>query len=269
MKRRTPIVTAFSILGLLLFARVLSADHPGTASQNEFRWQGDIAAGKALEIKGVNGNVRAEASSDGQVQVTATKHGRRQDPKSVEIRVVEHDNGVTICAVYPSDSSRPNECVPGEGGRMNVRNNDVSVDFSVRIPAGVRFVGRTVNGQVEATELGAEVEAHTVNGNIRLATSGYAHGKTVNGSISASLGSFDWTQPVEFETVNGSITLDLPAAASALFEAETVNGNISTDFPLTVQGKLNRHHVSGTIGGGGRQLLLKTVNGSIELRRGH
>src|SRR5215831_7911820 len=239
MKRRTSIVNGFSILGLLLSARIFSAD-PGTASQNEFHWQGGIAAGKALEIKGVNGNVRAEASSDSQVQVTATKHGRRQDPKSVEIRVVEHENGVTICAVYPNDSGQPNECVHGEGGRMNVRNNDVSVDFSARIPAGVRFVGRTVNGQVEATELGAEVEAHTVNGNIRLTTSGFAHGKTVNGSISASLGSFDWTKPVEFETVNGSITLDLPAAASALFEAETVNGNISSDFPLTVQGKLNR-----------------------------
>jgi len=269
MKRRISILTTFSLLALTLSARVLSAGHLGLSSQDDFRWQGSITPGKAIEIKGVNGSIRAEASSDSQAQVIATKHGRRQDPKSVEIRVVEHDNGITICALYPSDSGHPNECVPGEGGRMNVRNSDVSVDFAVRVPTGVRFIGRTVNGQVEATALTAEAEGHTVNGNLHIATSGYAHGKTVNGSINASLGSFGWTQPVEFETVNGSITLDLPPTASAQFEAETVNGNISTDFPLTVQGKLNRHHISGTIGNGGRQLVLKTVNGSIELRRGH
>ena len=51
------------------------------------------------------------------------------------------------------------------------------------------------------------------------------------------------------------------------FQAETVNGNISTDFPLTIQGKLNPKHISGTIGSGGRELGLKTVNGNIELRR--
>ena len=270
MKRRIPTFTVLFILGLILPARILSAGHLGLASpQDEFRWQGEIAAGKALEIKGVNGNIRAEASSDSQAQVVAAKHGRRQDPKSVEIRVVEHGNGITICAVYPGDSGHPNECVPGKGGRMNVKNSDVSVDFSVRVPAGVRFIGRTVNGQVEAAALNGDVEAHTVNGNVHVATSGYAKGETVNGSITASLGSFEWTQPVEFETVNGSITLDLPSAASTRFEAETVNGNISTDFSLTVQGKLNRHHISGTIGSGGRELLLKTVNGSIELRRGH
>jgi hypothetical protein len=43
----------------------------------------------------------------------ATKHGRRSDPAEVEIEVVEHAGGVTICAVYPSPGSRPNECRQG------------------------------------------------------------------------------------------------------------------------------------------------------------
>jgi len=248
----------------------LAAGHLGLASQEEFHWQGEVGAGKTLEIKGINGNIHAEPNSNSRAEVVATKHGHRHDPKSIEIRVVEHGNGVTICAVYPSVSGRPNECVPGDGEGMNVRNNDVSVDFAVRLPAGVRFVGRTVNGQVQTSALSGEVEANTVNGNLQISTSSYAQGGTVNGSIIASLGSFNWPHSVEFETVNGSITLELPAATSTQLEAETVNGNISTDFPLTIQGKLSPKHISGTIGGGGgRQLLLKTVNGSIELRRAH
>jgi hypothetical protein len=46
-----------------------------------------------------------------------------------------------------------------------------------------------------------------------------------------------------------------------------VNGSITTDFPLTVQGKWGPRKAHGTIGGGGRELSLETVNGSVELRK--
>ena len=71
----------------------------------------------------------------------------------------------------------------------------------------------------------------------------------------------------EFKTVNGSINLGLPADVSTELQAETLNGEISSDFSLTVQGRIDRRHLSGSLGTGGRQLLLKTVNGSIHLRR--
>jgi len=49
--------------------------------------------------------------------------------------------------------------------------------------------------------------------------------------------------------------------------ASTVNGEISTDYPLTVRGRFGSKRISGTIGRGGRELSLGTVNGSIEIRR--
>src|SRR6266487_1624535 len=103
------------------------------------------ATGQAIEIKGVNGDVRAVAGS-GDVEVTAVKHARRSDPDEVKIEVVQHEDGVTICAVYPSDGRRENSCDAGDGGHMNVRDNDVTVDFTVLVPAGVRFPANTVNG---------------------------------------------------------------------------------------------------------------------------
>jgi len=33
---------------------------------------------------------------------------------------------------------------------MNVQNNDVTVRFTVHVPAGVQFVGKTVNGEIDA-----------------------------------------------------------------------------------------------------------------------
>jgi hypothetical protein len=260
MTMRRSILTLLPVVaGLVLVPR-------GAPAQGEFHWKGKIAPGKAIEIKGVNGDVRAVAGS-GEVEVTAVKHARRSDPNDVKIEVVQHEEGVTICAVYPSDGRRENTCEAGDNGHMNVRDNDVSVDFTVRVPEGVRFVGRTVNGEVGAANLASDVDANTVNGSIRISTSGYAEAQTVNGSIDASLGRAAWSEALEFRTVNGAITLNLPANLSTEVRAKTVNGDIQTDFPLMVTGRLGPRSLRGTIGSGGRRLALETVNGSIRLRK--
>ncbi len=239
-----------------------------SAAAEDFRWQGSVAKGTAVEIKGVNGGIEATAGTGPQVEVTAIKRGgRRGNPEDVEIKVLEHAGGVTICALYPSrSSSRPNECRPGEGGRMNTHDNDVQVDFEVRVPDGVRFVGRTVNGGIEATGLPGDAEAHTVNGGVRLEAAGIARGETVNGGIRASLGRADWAGELKLSTVNGSIRLELPEGTNASVRGETVNGSISTDFPVTVQGR-HRRRLNATIGNGGRDLELETVNGSIDIKK--
>jgi hypothetical protein len=237
-------------------------------SSNDFRWSGRVASGGTIEIKGILGNVKAEASSSGEVEVVAVKSGRRSDPKEVEIRVVEHNNGVTICAVYPNgDPGRPNDCQPGPSSHSSVHNNDVNVDFTVRVPQGVRFRGSTINGNVETGALGSDVEATTINGSIKISAAGIARATTINGSITASLGSANWTSPLEFKTVNGGITLDLPSNTSAEVSAETLNGDISSDFQMNTLTRVGRKHLNGTIGSGGRELSLKTINGNIRLRR--
>jgi len=238
------------------------------ARPSDFSWHGQVAPGQSIEIKGVNGSIRAEKASGTEVTVEASKYARRSDVRSVTVQVVPHADGVTICAVYPSnDWGRPNECAPGSGGRMNTNNNDVRVEFTVRVPAGVRFIGRSVNGEVEADSLTSDVVANTVNGKIRIGTSGWAEAKTVNGTISARVGQAAGSKPIEFETVNGSIDLEWPQTMNATLHASTVNGRISTDFPLMIHGKFTNREITGTIGQGGPELHLSTVNGSIDLRR--
>ena len=104
-------LTGMALAGLVALAAPLAAQ--------DFSWTGRLAAGKELEIKGVNGWVRAEAASADQIEVTARKRGRDDDPADVKVEVVEHPGGVTICAVYPtpSRSRHENSCEPGSGGR--------------------------------------------------------------------------------------------------------------------------------------------------------
>jgi DUF4097 and DUF4098 domain-containing protein YvlB len=128
-------------------------------------------------------------------------------------------------------------------------------------------LARTINGDIEAVALRNNVDASTVIGNIRISTTDYAKAKTVHGDINASLGNADWNGPLEFQTILGAITLDLPAKLNTEFHAETISGEISTEFPLVIQGRMSHNTVNGTIGNGGRQLNLKTVTGAIRVRR--
>jgi hypothetical protein len=240
----------------------------GPTRTSEFRWQGRVPVGKAIEIKGVNGSIQAVGSSGDQVEVVATRRGRRSDPESVQIKTFEHDGGVTICALYPSsDPARPNECLAGSKGRMNTRNNDVNVEFVVKVPAGVRLFARTVNGAIDASGITADTDAETVNGSVKVETSGVARAQTVNGSVEATMGRADWSSEVEFKTVNGSIRVTLPREASTTVDAETVNGRIVSDFEIA-DGTVTRRRLKGTIGSGGRAMSLETVNGAIHIGQG-
>jgi hypothetical protein len=237
----------------------------GATGVDTFHWSGRVPAGQRLEVRGVNGSIHAEPALGDQVEVFAFKNGREFDLAEIDVQVVQHDGGVTICAVYPSSEGLADECAPGKSGAAALRYNDVSVDFTVRVPKAVRFVARTINGLVEAKSLEADTEAHTVNGNVRLSTAGAAQGETVNGSIVASMGRM--TGAASFSTVNGAITLDMPACTSARVHANTVNGRINTEFRLPVRGQFVSKRADGAIGHGGPDLRIATVNGSIILRR--
>ncbi len=258
--RAMPILVTLGAVALAAPAQLMAQD---------FEWSGRLSAGQAIEVKGINGDIEAMAAGGNQVEVTAVKReGRRGYADEVTFEVLEHDDGVTICVMYPSEpGKRENECRQGGHGHMSVHDNDTEVRITVRVPAGVDFVGRTVNGSIDTGPLGGDVRAYTVNGGIEISASGYAQANTVNGSIRARMGKADWSGDLDFQTVNGSITLDLPADLSARVEASTVNGDLHTDFPLTIQGRWGPRRLRGTIGEGGRTLHLSTVNGGISLRR--
>lgn len=240
------------------------APHASAATE-EFDWTGSVTAGQTVEIKGVNGDVEAEPSRSGRVEVHAVKSGERDDPSEVRIEVVEHADGVTVCAIYPG---RDYACEPGAGG-LGAENNDVRVKFTVRVPPGANFSGRTANGSVEAESIDGNVELSTVNGEIEASAAGWVQASTVNGGIDVSMGRTDWKGELRVATVNGSVEVVLPAGASTDVRLKTMNGEIESDFQVEMKGKYGSRKADGTLGdGGGRELEIESVNGSVKLDRG-
>ena len=251
-------------------AAVLGLITTSVAAQ-DFNWRGRIAPGRRLEVKGVNGDVRAVAVRSGtEAVVRATKRADDSDPEEVKIEVIEDSGGVTICAVYPTPrrARRENSCQVGDEWHSSTDNNDVKVHFDVQVPAGVLFRGQTVNGEMSAEDMTADVKASTVNGSVRVTTTGLAEASTVNGSVYVEMGKANWTDELDFSTVNGGITLILPASLNTEVRASTVNGDMESDFPMTVSGRFGPRRWRGVIGNGGRSLNLSTVNGEIRLRKG-
>ena len=169
------------------------------------------------------------------------------------VSTVIHATGVILAALV-GVKRRPG------GGGVNVQNNDVRVDFAVRVPHGVRFVGANVSGNIRVEGLRGEVRVATVSGNVNI-------------------------QPTEFAaratTVSGSVVLELPAGANATVHANSVSGRIDSDFPglsdvgssiptgdsSSAVGRRRLPIVEGTIGSGGPELRVTTVSGNIRLRQ--
>ena len=241
---------------------VVSVQQAGDA---DFIFARTLSAGQRIEIKAVNGDISAVRSEDGQLRVQADKEFRRSNPDLVRIEAVEYDEGITICAVYPSRSSRSNYCAPGERGRMNVNNNDVQVNFTVFVPEGVSFIGNTTNGDVDALELTSDAFVRTVNGDIQIVTTGSAAAHTVNGDISARFAQL--AKAARFETVNGDIELGLVDGIAASIRGSSVNGEISSALPLQIRAGNGPQSVRGELGSGGAELIVSSVNGDISFDR--
>lgn len=238
-------------------------------SSTDFHWEGAVAPGRTLIVRNLNGAVRVEKGSGRSVVIDARKRWRRGDPERVriEVRTVSGDD-VLACALWGEEASCDEDGYHSNRSRGDRNNaNDVSVEFTITVPEGVRLNLNTVNGNLRIAGATAEVEAHTVNGSIDASSlGGPVRAETVNGSIRAEMGDAG-SEDLSYRTVNGSITVSVPRPLSAELRMHTVNGGIESDFPLTVSGRINPRRISATVGDGGRTLSFSTVNGSIKLRQ--
>lgn len=246
---------------------------PAQERDDSFKWTGGIEAGRTVYVRNLNGAIRVESATGATAEVRAEKKWRRGDPKDVKITAEKTARGdILVCAIWEGRNTRCDEdgyrSSGDRDGWWGRRDNDVSVQFTIYLPKGVKLDASTVNGGLEISGATAQVLAKTVNGSVDASsTSGPVNAKTVNGSIRVRAGTMG-NADVEYETVNGSITLELPEGLNADFEARTVNGSvISEDFPITIQGRIDRRRIEGKIGKGGPELRVTTVNGSIRLRR--
>ncbi len=223
--------------------------------REEFHQSYTLGPNGRITLKNVNGAVRITAWDRAEVKVDAVKKGKTQQAlQEAQIVVDARSDAIDIRTKYPEES----------------RRDAASVDYTVMVPrmAQLESVG-TVNGTVRVEGVTGPVKASSVNGNVEAeGASGDLDLESVNGKVEANFDRLN-AREVSMKTVNGGVDVGLPSGAGARVTASTVHGGIDSDFDLPVR-KMDfgpGADVKATIGGGGPDLRLKTVNGSIHLRR--
>lgn len=247
------------------------AQDDGRTERNVFTWSGQVPAGRWLYVRNVNGPIRVERASGAQVEVTADRTTRRGDPRSVrfEARRAADGQGMVVCAIWNDRSCDQDGYHGGNNGWWgDGRRDEVSVAFTVRVPAGVRVDVNTVNGGLEIRGASSEVVARTTNGPVRAeSTGGPVLAHTTNGPVFARMTSVGDARDLDFGTTNGSVVVEMPDDLGAEVTMATTNGRVSTEFPATVQGRIDPRRLTVTLGDGSRRVRLRTTNGNVELRR--
>ncbi len=265
----TDALTCVALLLTVAVASTAGAQDRDQRRENAFAWSGTVPQGKRILVKNINGAIHVERSTSGRVEVSAEKSWRRGNPEDVRIEQRKLDgDDVLVCALFNEDARCDERGIHSDRKMRWNDRNDVSVRFTVKVPEGVRVDVSTVNGGLEVSGVSTEVYASTVNGSIEARSAGGpVRAKTVNGSIRVSMGSAGNADDLEYEAVNGSVTIELPASFGAQLDLSTVNGRVTTDFPITISGTMSPRRLRGTVGDGSTRMRASTVNGSITLRK--
>ena len=253
------------------FALVVAAGcsrHPSTAS---FAWEGTPGDDAWVRIRNTNGRVEVRRSPDERVIVGAEVKTGGQ--RATWVRD-SSDSGITFCVILGDPAGRDCEHMgrtPTAGllawlmARLAGHGvESASTRYVLYVPPSARVDLRTVNGAIDLQSVAREIRARTVNGKVTaVAVASALDVETVNGSIEAQL-ELDGDGDIALRTVNGSVTAELPASVDGDVQLSTVNGSATSDFALEGEGRKRRH---GMLGTGGRDIVLKAVNGSVKLKR--
>lgn len=283
--KRTSVLLA---LLALTAASVASAQDLGRNSET-WTWDGRVEAGKWFRLSSINGPVTVESSRDNMVHVRAEKDvGSRGRTSDVAFQVIQSGGDVQVCALWRNDVCDEDGLHRRRDYDDDDRNDrrDVKVRFTVRVPNGVRLSAGTVNGEMHVRDVSSDVRASTVNGRVEVLNvggpvrattvngavdvttrNGPVEGTTVNGSVDVRMSALSRDGDMKFSTVNGDITVETPPSLDARVRLGTLHGSISSDYPVQLSGRFGPRRAEGTIGRGGREIEMETVNGSIELRK--
>ncbi len=279
-----------TLTGALALVLALSATTSGAQdlgrNSTTWTWDGKVEAGNWFRLLSINGPVSVEASTDNMVHVRAEKVVKRGDVTDVAFQVIQKGGDVQVCAVRRRDTCDDNGLQSHDNRDNRDDRRDVQVRFTVKVPAGVRVRASTVNGEmkirdvtsdvrastvngrVEVTNAGGPVKANTVNGGVNVTTrNGPVEANTVNGSIDVRMNALSRDGDMAFNTVNGNVTVEMPGSLDAKVSLGTMHGSIESDYPVQLSGRFGPRHAEGTIGRGGREIKIDTVNGTVALRK--
>ena len=191
----------------------------------------------------------------------------------------------------------PTGSVPIKGGGFSFDidedDNEISFDMDyssekvtlvARIPTRANLQLSVVNdSEITVSNITGNLELSNTNGPITASRiSGSVIAESVNNKIDVSFARLDAASASSFESINGELTVAIPASAGAELHLDSARGQITSDFEVTLvptQGTVTRDEgksgvnvrieqvIVARINDGGPVLRFKTLHGNINIRK--
>jgi DUF4097 and DUF4098 domain-containing protein YvlB len=230
-----------------------------------------------LTIGLVSGSIKVQTyeGKDIIIDAVAEENKKKESPASNGMKRISAGNGLDISAEEKNN-------------RVTVHSNSWkgNLTLTIKVPqAEATMKLSTVNiGEIVVSNVSGELEVSNTNGPITLTNvAGSVVANTVNGKVTANFRSIDPKAAMAFSTLNGSVDVTFPSTLKANVKLKSDMGEMFTDFDLEAdksQPKVNKTNqngmyrlnienwVYGKINGGGPELMMKTMNGNIYIRKG-
>lgn len=267
------------VAALLSIGLTTSACDIKTSSSGDFSMS--LAAGKAedtwsrtykladkgrFELINVNGRITAEPTDGTEVVVEAHRTAKATSEDAAKELLAQLEIREEVGTASVRLESRPPRLTGMKGHE---------IEWTIKVPKHVVLDLRTTNGGVRLNNLANEIHAKTTNGGVKGTDidPSVFEGSAVNGGVDLELRApIEDGDSIEMETVNGGVTLALPAESKATINARCVNGgvraddlNIKKDQDDSSSDYDRKRRLSGTMNGGGGKVNLSTTNGGVRL----
>jgi len=203
----------------LALASIASAGADDSSSSIAFS---DPAKPGTLKIRVWHGQVTVHGADVKAIAVTSESAPVNSAPRKDGMRVLSasptyvlSEKGNTVTLEYGADGY--------SGG---------PADFDVTVPRDTSIVvANSSHGDFACTGVSGDIDVRTINGDVKLSeVSGGALVETLNGDITVAVKSLAQSRPLSFSSMNGRVTIRVPADAKAAIRFRTHRGVILTNF---------------------------------------
>jgi hypothetical protein len=225
-----------------------------------------IQSGYVVDIQNTDGDVTIIASNTSLVSVVANKTSSagKDDLKNINVSIHPTGNRLTIQTTLTGFSLSQRSVdyiitVPFNTtvGTITTRDgavmvSNVSGDVTVTSTKN-QIIMRDIKGYVDATTTNSRIEV--------IRSAGIKKLETTNSGITADVSNI--TAITRITTTNSAIALRIRPTLNVILDLQTTDSGIQTSGLSINITTSQEHHLVGTLGAGGSQLIVRTTNSRI------
>lgn len=236
----------------------------------EFKIQADNSKEGKLTLDGFTGDLPVEGYTGNEIIVSCSSGNFKETP----------DRAKGLKPIFPGGTDNTGLAIS-----MEKNGNQVTLhcllaltqhaDYKIKVPENYSLTiirDCAKSGETNVQNMKNEVEFSGCHSIILKKVTGPLVISTISGSVDVAFAELSKDKPISITTVSGEVDVTIPAKAAFDLEMSTISGNMYTDFEFPADNKQMKKvggpSIRNQMNGGGVDLRIHTVNGSVYLRKG-